>query len=80
MFALRCLSPECPFSVIKLEGLLSTRKERGVPLDKLVLIAENEDGRILDGLLGRLRRHVNEVEFRIHPQAPWWDDPSSWDI
>ena len=73
------LSPEDLFSPIKLEGLLSARKKSGVPLDTLILIVEGEDERIPDNVLGKLRRYVGEVEFRIDPQVPWWDDPSSWD-
>ena len=74
------LSPEDSFSIAKLEGLLATRKEYGVPLDTLVLVAEDEHERISDNILGKLRRYVDDVEFRIDPQVPWWDDPSSWDI
>ncbi|KAF9651511.1 hypothetical protein BDM02DRAFT_3110625, partial [Thelephora ganbajun] len=74
------LSPEDPFSVTKLEGLLATRKEHGVPLNTLILIAEDEHERIPDNVLGKFKRYVGEVEFRIDPQAPWWDDPLSWDI
>lgn len=74
------LSPEDTFSATKLEGLLATRKERGVSLDALILIAEDEHERIPDNVLGKFRRYVDEVEFRIDPQVPWWDDPSSWDI
>ena len=74
------LSPEDAFSAAKLEGLLTTRKERGVPLDTLILIAEDERERISDNVLGKFRRYVDEVDFRIGPQVPWWDDPSSWDI
>jgi hypothetical protein len=74
------ISPEDSLSATKLEGLLSTRKERGVPLDTLILIAEDEHERISDNVLGKFRRYVGEVEFRIDPQVPWWDDPSSWDI
>ena len=74
------LSPEDPFSVIKFENLLFTRKERGVPLDTLILIAQDEDERIPDNFLRKLRRAVDEFEFRIDPRVPWWDDPSSWDI
>jgi hypothetical protein len=74
------LSHEDSFSVAKLEGLLFTRKERGAPLDVLVLIAEDEHERISDHVLGKLRRYVSEVEFRVDPQVPWWDDPSSWDL
>jgi hypothetical protein len=74
------LSPEDSFSAVKLEGLLATRKEYGVPLDTLVLVAECEHERISDNVLGKFRRYVDDVEFRIDPQVPWWDDPSSWDI
>lgn len=74
------LSHEDSFSTTKLEGLLTTRKERGVPLDALILVAEDERERIPDNVLGKLRRYVGEVEFRVDPQVPWWDDPSSWDI
>jgi len=74
------LSPEDSFSATKLEDLLSTRRKCGVPLDTLVLVVENEDERIPDNVLGKLKRYVNELEFRIGPQVPWWDDPSSWDI
>ena len=74
------LSPEGSFGVTGLGRLLSVRKERGVPLDTLILVAEHEDNRIPDNVLGKLRRYVDEVEFRIDPQIPWWDDPSSWDI
>ena len=74
------LSPEDSFSTVKLEGLLATRKEYGVPLDTVVLVAEHEHERIPDNALGKLRRYVGDVEFRIDPQVPWWDDPSSWDI
>ena len=73
------ISPEDSFSTAKLEGLLSTRKECGVPLDTLILIVEDEDEQIPDNLLGKLGRYVGELEFRIDPQVPWWDDPSSWD-
>ena len=74
------LSPEDPFSATKLEGLLATRKEHHVPLDTLILIAEDEEERIPDNVLGKFRRYVDDVEFRIDPQVPWWDDPSSWDV
>jgi hypothetical protein len=74
------LSPDDSFDAAKLEGLLSTRKERGAPLDTLILIAEDEHERVPDNALGKFRRYVGEVEFRIDPQVPWWDDPSSWDI
>ena len=74
------LSPEDPFSATKLECLLSTRKKRGIPLDALIIIVEGEDERIPDTVLGKLRRYVGEVEFRMDPQVPWWDDPSSWDV
>jgi hypothetical protein len=74
------LSHEDSFSPPKLEGFLATRKECGVPLDTLILIAEDEREVIPDSALGRFRRYVGEVEFRVDPQVPWWDDPSSWDI
>lgn len=74
------LSRESSFNTAKLEALLATRKELGTPLDALVLIAEDEHERIPDNILWKLRRYVNEVEFRVDPQVPWWDDPSSWDV
>lgn len=74
------LSHEGSFSAAKLEGLLATRKVRGAPLNTLLLIAEDEHEHIPDNFLGKFRRYVDEVEFRIDPQVPWWDDPSSWDI
>lgn len=64
------LSPEGSFGVTGLGRLLSMRKERGVPLDTLILVAKNEDKRIPDNVLGKLRRYVDEVEFRIDPQIP----------
>lgn len=74
------LSAEDSFSFTKLEGLLAIRKGCGVPLDSLILIAEHEHERIPDNIIGRFRRYVDDVEARIDPQVPWWDDPSSWDI
>ena len=70
------------FSAARLEGLLATRKVRGVPFDALVLIAEDEHENITDNVLGKLRRYVGKVEFRVDPQVPWRGDPSSssWDI
>lgn len=63
------------------KGLLATRKEFGVPLVTFILVAEDEDERISDDLLGKLKKYVDgDVEFRIGPQVPWWDDPSDWDI
>jgi len=74
------LSPEDSINTTKLESLLFTRKEHGVPLDTLILIAEDDHEPISDSVLGKLRRYVDEVEFRVDPQVPWWDDPSSWDV
>jgi len=74
------LSREDSFSATKLKGLLPTRKECGIPLDTVILVVEDEHERVPDNVLGKLRRYVGEVEFRIDPQVPWWDDPSSWDI
>ena len=74
------LSHEDSFSAAKLEGLLATRKERGFPLDALILIAEDDHECIPENVLGKFRRYASEVEFRVDPQVPWWDDPSSWDV
>ena len=74
------LSREDSFSAAKLESLLATRKGRNIPLDALILIAEDEHERIPDNVLGKFRRYVDEVEFRVDPQVPWRDDPLGWDI
>ena len=72
--------PEDSFSTVKLVDLFATRKQCGVPLDSLILIAEDEHERIMDNTLGKFRRYVDDVEFRAVPQVPRWDDLSSWDI
>lgn len=64
------LSREDSFSAAKLEGLLAMRKERGVPLEALNLIVEGDGERIHDSVIGKFRRYVGEVEFRVDPQVP----------